>query len=90
MNYSGIDLHSNNSMVNVIDETDHVVAEKRLHNDVTRILAFLGLWQAGLAGVVVEYVQLVPVRRWAAGREWQRMPRYNLRTGTSTPCRQRA
>ncbi|MEM5329387.1 hypothetical protein VSR34_22740 [Paraburkholderia sp. JHI2823] len=30
MNYSGIDLHSNNSVVSVIDETDRVVAEKRL------------------------------------------------------------
>lgn len=30
MNYSGIDLHSNNSVITVIDEADHVVAEKRL------------------------------------------------------------
>jgi hypothetical protein len=28
MNYSGIDLHSNNSVVSVIDETDRVFAEK--------------------------------------------------------------
>jgi hypothetical protein len=28
MNYSGIDLHSNNSVVSVIDETDRVVAEQ--------------------------------------------------------------
>jgi len=41
MNYSGIDLHSNNSVVTVIDETDRAVAEKRLPNDVTKILAFL-------------------------------------------------
>ncbi|WP_418014474.1 hypothetical protein [Paraburkholderia caribensis] len=33
MNYSGIDLHSNNSVVSVIDETGRVVAEKRLPND---------------------------------------------------------
>jgi len=30
MKYSGIDLHSNNSVVTVTDETDRVVAEKRL------------------------------------------------------------
>jgi hypothetical protein len=30
MKYCGIDLHSNNSVVSVIDEEDHVVAEKRL------------------------------------------------------------
>ncbi|BCZ84790.1 hypothetical protein PTKU64_84650 [Paraburkholderia terrae] len=54
MNYSGIDLHSNNSVVSVIDETDRVVAEKRLPNDLAKILAFLAPWRAGMAGVVVE------------------------------------
>jgi transposase len=54
MNYSGIDLHSNNSVVSVIDETDRVVEEKRLPNDLARILAFLAPWRAELAGVVVE------------------------------------
>ena len=54
MNYSGIDLHSNNSVVTVIDETDRVVAEKRLPNDLTKILAFLAPWKTELAGVVVE------------------------------------
>ena len=29
MNYSGIDLHSNNSVVSVIDETDRVVAQQQ-------------------------------------------------------------
>lgn len=32
MKYSGIDLHSNNSLVTVMDEEDRVVAEKRLPN----------------------------------------------------------
>ncbi|CAE6857304.1 IS110 family transposase [Paraburkholderia aspalathi] len=54
MKYSGIDLHSNNSVVSVIDETDRVVAEKRLPNDLTKIVALLAPWQAELAGVVVE------------------------------------
>ncbi|MEX3969675.1 IS110 family transposase [Paraburkholderia caribensis] len=54
MNYSGIDLHSNNSVVTVIDEADRVLAEKRLPNDLMKILAFLAPWQAGLDGVVVE------------------------------------
>jgi transposase len=54
MNYSGIDLHSNNSVVTVIDDTDRVLAEKRLPNDLTKILAFLAPWQSELAGVVVE------------------------------------
>ena len=54
MKYCGIDLHSNNSVVSVIDETDRVVAEKRLPNELPKILAFLVLWQAELVGAVVE------------------------------------
>ncbi|SAL88979.1 transposase IS116/IS110/IS902 family protein [Caballeronia arvi] len=54
MKYSGIDLHSNNSVVTVTDEADQVVAEKRLPNDLPKILAFLSPWQMELAGVVVE------------------------------------
>lgn len=54
MKYSGIDLHSNNSVVTVTDEEDRVVAEKRLPNDLTRILGFLEPWHGELAGVVVE------------------------------------
>lgn len=30
MKYSGIDLHSNNSVVTVTDEEDRMIAEKRL------------------------------------------------------------
>lgn len=54
MNYSGIDLHSNNSVVTVTDESDRVVAEKRLPNDLAKILAFLLPWRETLVGVVVE------------------------------------
>jgi len=54
MKYSGIDLHSNNSVVTITDEEDRVMAEKRLPNDLTRILDFLKPWKQELAGVVVE------------------------------------
>lgn len=54
MKYSGIDLHSNNSVVTVTDEEDRVVVEKRLPNDLARILRFLAPWREELAGVVVE------------------------------------
>jgi transposase len=54
MKYSGIDLHSNNSVVTVMDEEDRVVAEKRLPNDLTKILGLLLPWREELAGVVVE------------------------------------
>jgi transposase len=52
--YSGIDLHSNNSVVTVTDEEDHVVAEKRLPNDLSKIVGFLMPWRKELVGVVVE------------------------------------
>lgn len=54
MKYTGIDLHSNNSVISVINETDKVVAEKRLPNDLARILEFLEPHKADMAGVVVE------------------------------------
>jgi len=54
MKFCGIDLHSNNSVVSVIDETDRVVAEKRLPNVLGTILSFLAPWQSELAGVAVE------------------------------------
>ncbi len=54
MKYSGIDLHSNNSVVTVIDEEDRVVAEKRLPNDLQRIVALLSPWRGELAGIVAE------------------------------------
>ena len=40
MKYSGIDLHSNNSVVTVTDEEDRVIAEKRLPNDLAKIVVF--------------------------------------------------
>lgn len=54
MKYSGIDLHSNNSVVTVTDEEDRIVTERRLPNDLAKILGVLLPWQEELAGVVVE------------------------------------
>ena len=54
MMYGGIDLHSNNSVVAVIDDADRVVAQKRLPNDLVKIAGFLSRWKDELAGVVVE------------------------------------
>jgi transposase len=54
MNYSGIDLHSNNSVVIITDEQDRIVAEKRLPNELKKIIDFLEPWRDGLVGVVVE------------------------------------
>ena len=54
MKYSGIDLHSNNSVVVVTDEADRVLVQKRLPNDLPTILAVLEPHREALAGVVVE------------------------------------
>lgn len=54
MKYSGIDLHSNNSVVTVIDEKDSVIAEKRLPNDLAKIIGFLLPWRDDLVAVAVE------------------------------------
>src|SRR5919106_228317 len=54
MNYSGIDLHSNNCVVSVSDETDRVLCRRRLPNELAAVLALLEPYRAELAGVVVE------------------------------------
>jgi transposase len=52
--YAGIDLHSNNSVVVVLDENDRVVYQKRLANDLTGIVAALLSCPGELQGVAVE------------------------------------
>ena len=54
MNYSGIDLHSNNCVVVVTDEQDRVLASKRLPNQLEAIIALLLPHRSELAGIVVE------------------------------------
>jgi len=54
MKYCGIDLHSNNSMVVITDETDHVLYSKRHANDLSQIVSALAIHGAELSGVVVE------------------------------------
>lgn len=43
MKYSGIDLHANNSVVTVTGEENWIVAEKRLPNDLTKIVGLLAV-----------------------------------------------
>lgn len=54
MRFCGIDLHSNNSVVVVTDETDKVLLSRRCPNDLTKILALLAPHRDELSGVVVE------------------------------------
>ena len=52
--YAGIDLHSNNSFLAIIDEQDWVVFKKRLPNDAASIIGVLELFRENMVGVVVE------------------------------------
>ena len=52
--YAGIDLHSNNSVLTVLDEQDRVVYGKRLPNDLAAIIAALSSCVGALRGVAVE------------------------------------
>ena len=52
--YCGIDLHSNNQVVVILDEQDRVLAERRLPNELGAVLGMLEPYRGELAGVAVE------------------------------------
>ena len=52
--YGGIDLHSNNSVVALLDEEDRVVYRKRLANDAAVMLESLAPYREAITGLVVE------------------------------------
>lgn len=52
--YGGIDLHSNNSTISLIDSNDKVLFEKRLPNDFKTIADAIRPYKRQLAGLVVE------------------------------------
>lgn len=52
--YCGIDLHSNNHVVVIIDQGDRRVVEKRLVNELDKTLTLLEPYRQELAGIVVE------------------------------------
>jgi transposase len=54
MKFCGIDLHSNNSVVVVTDETDKTLVSRRYSNELTPIIALLEPPRDELVGVVVE------------------------------------
>jgi transposase len=52
--YCGIDLHSNNCLISIIDDHDKSISEKRLANNLAAINQFLSPYQNELSGIVVE------------------------------------
>ena len=52
--YGGIDLHANNSVMVLVNEQDDIVYEKRLPNDLEKILVQLSPYHEHVQGLVVE------------------------------------
>lgn len=52
--YCGIDLHSNNSMVSLIDDTDKLISEQRLNNHLPTIMTHLQPYANDITGIVIE------------------------------------
>jgi transposase len=52
--YCGIDLHGNNSVISIINETDQRMFEKKMPNDLAAILTSLESYRSELVGIVVE------------------------------------
>jgi transposase len=52
--YCGIDLHSNNSVIVLLDETDKVVYQKRLPNDLELILQQLSVFNQDITVIAIE------------------------------------
>lgn len=52
--YGGVDLHSNNSVIALLDEDDRDVYSKRLRNDLSLVLAELRPFRDQLVGLAVE------------------------------------
>lgn len=52
--YCGIDLHSNNSVVVVLDEVDKVIYQKKLNNDLSLILKQLSTYKSEIVAIAIE------------------------------------
>ena len=52
--YCGIDLHSNNHVITIIDENDNRLFERRMPNKLETTLNCLSEYQDDVAGIAVE------------------------------------
>ena len=52
--YGGIDLHSNNCVVVLVDEEGRKVLHKRIDNDLSKMIALLEPYRSDITGLVVE------------------------------------
>lgn len=56
MRFCGIDLHSNNSFIVIIDEQDRVLYNQRLANNLSAILEALSAYREELSGIAIESI----------------------------------
>jgi transposase len=52
--YAAIDLHSNNNVLDILDEQDHVVYERRLPNELSVVLTQLAPYKTDIQAIAVE------------------------------------
>jgi hypothetical protein len=52
--YCGIDLHSNNSVIVILDEVDLVIYQKKLANDLTLIIEQLAVYKDKVTTIAIE------------------------------------
>jgi len=81
--YCGIDLHSNNHVVVVIDEKDKRLFEKRLNNDLSLTLDALSPFQESLQGIAVE-----STFNWYWLVDWLQAQGYNLQLVNTAAVKQ--
>ena len=52
--YCGIDLHSNNCVIVILNQADKVIYQKKLNNDLFSILQQLSVYQHEITAVAIE------------------------------------
>ena len=52
--YAGVDLHSNNNYLGIMDKKEKKVYKKKLPNDLSEVLKALNPYRKDLEGIVVE------------------------------------
>jgi len=87
--YAGIDLHSNDNVLVVLDESDRVIYQKRLPNVLADIVAALASCQSTIKGVAVEstynwYWLVDGLQEGDTPCIWSTRQRSNNMTGSST------
>jgi len=53
-NYCGIDLHSNNNVMVVINEQDKILLERKLSNNLGDVLDALSIIRESISGIAIE------------------------------------